>query len=308
MLGKLPSLQSQRTHFPIDHSTLEDMLRSVTTQSVPWLMGPLQEGWEWFAFTFQDQDQIGLSADEIEIMLKSSDQVTKTAYSRMLLNRGHRWAQFGDQKARFIASIPAIEPGTTSILDLGCGTGRHAVELAALGFDVVGIDYLDSLVQKARENAAHRQVMRVQFMVADCRQIDLGRHYDLVLCLYDVIGSYADERENIRIAENIAHHLRPGGMALISVMNMELTERRAKHRFSVAKEPDRLLSLRPSATMERTGDIFDPDYYMLDSETNVVYRKEQFTEGNALPAKLVVRDRRYRQHEIESIGSGSVSV
>ena len=40
------------TEFPIDHSTLPDMLAAVTTPSVPWLMGPIEEGWEWFAFTF----------------------------------------------------------------------------------------------------------------------------------------------------------------------------------------------------------------------------------------------------------------
>jgi 2-polyprenyl-3-methyl-5-hydroxy-6-metoxy-1,4-benzoquinol methylase/GNAT superfamily N-acetyltransferase len=289
------------TEFPIDHSTLDDMLQSVTRSDVPWKMGSLQEGWEWFAFTFQDQEQIGLSAEEIEIMLRSSDHVTKTAYSRMLLNRDHGWAQFGAQEAHFIASLPGMESRPASVLDVGCGTGRHATELAALGFDVTGIDYLDNLIQRARENALQRQLGGVQFRVADCRQIDLHQQYDLVLCLYDVIGSYADERENTRIADTLARHLRPGGYALISVMNLELTERRAKHVFSVSKNPDRLLSLRPSGTMEKTGDIFDPDHYMLDTETSIVYRKEQFTEGNALPAELVVRDRRYRQADIESL-------
>ena len=53
--------------------------------------------------------------------------------------------------------------------------------------------------------------------------------------------------------------------------------------------------------MEKTGDIFDPDHYMLDTETSIVYRKEQFAEGTTLPAELVVRDRRYRQQDIESL-------
>ena len=45
----------------------------------PWSMGPLQEGWEWFAFTFRDQQQIDLTRKEIEQMLLASDAVTKHA-------------------------------------------------------------------------------------------------------------------------------------------------------------------------------------------------------------------------------------
>jgi 2-polyprenyl-3-methyl-5-hydroxy-6-metoxy-1,4-benzoquinol methylase len=292
------------TDFHIDHSELCAMLEAVTSPSVPWPMGPIQEGWEWFAFTFHDQKEIDLAPEEIEIMLKSSDQVAKRAYSRMLLNKDHLWAQYSKPEAQFIASLDGVKP-EASILDFGCGTGRHALELAELGFDVTGIDYLDSLIDRAREEAARREPTRLHFSVADCRDIELGRQFDVVLCLYDVIGTYADEKENARIVANISRHLKPGGVALVSVMNLELTKNRAKHLFSIAKEPNKLLALKPSQTMERTGDIFDPDYYMLDTETNIVYRKEQFAEGTALPAELIVRDRRYRMNEIESLCGGA---
>jgi hypothetical protein len=160
---------------------------------------------------------------------------------------------------------------------------------------------LENLVKKARENAAERKLGRVQFEVADCRDIELGRQFDIVLCLYDVIGTYADEKQNMRIVANTTRHLKSGGTALISVMNLELTERRAKHTFSIAKDPSKLLTLKPSRTMERTGDVFDPDYYMLDNETKIVYRKEQFAEGSSLPTELIVRDRRYRKNDIEDL-------
>ena len=289
------------TAFPIDHSTLNAMLASVTTDSVPWLMGPLNEGWEWFAFTFRDQPMLSLAPEEIEDMLKSSDQVTKVAYSRMLLDKEHRWAQFGAMEAQFIASLPGISPDSTSVLDFGCGTGRHAIELAAMGYPVVGIDYLGNLIERAREAAHRKNLANVRFEIGDCRDVDLGRTFDLVVCLYDVIGTYAEQRENARILTNIASHLRSGGTALLSVMNLEVTQRRAKHFFSLAKEPDKLLGLKPSPTMEQTGNIFDPDHYMLDTETSVVYRKEQFSEGDSLPEELVVRDRRYSRVEIEEM-------
>lgn len=288
------------TQFPLEHSALSAMLRDVTKPSVPWCMGPIDEGWEWFAFTFHDQKEIDLAPEEIETMLKSSDQVAKRAYSRMLLNEGHRWAQHSRHEAQFIAAIDGVPPGA-SILDFGCGTGRHALELAEMGFDLTGIDYLDVLIERARKNATDKGFPQMQFAVADCRDADLGRQFNVVLCLYDVIGTYADDKENARIVANIARHLQPGGVAVLSVMNLELTARRAKHLFSIAKEPNKLLGLKPSQTMEKTGDIFDPDFYMLDAETNVVYRKEQFGAGTSLPAELIVRDRRYRTNDIEKL-------
>jgi hypothetical protein len=103
------------------------------------------------------------------------------------------------------------------------------------------------------------------------------------------------------ILENCARHLKPGGMLLISVMNFELTEHQAKHFFSLSEEPNKLANLRPSQTMETTGDVFNPDLYMIDRKTGVVYRKEQFAEGDELPAQLVIRDRRYRRAEIEGM-------
>lgn len=295
-----PEGSSIDTEFFLDHSTVEEKLKSVTASGVPWRLGPLNEGWEWFAFTFQNQEEIGLTPREIEDMLNTSDQVAKKAYSRMLLNKDHVWAQHDEVEAQFIASLCSLA-ASTSILDFGCGTGRHSVALASLGFKVSGVDYIGDFIERARQTAAKRKLADVRFEVGDCREIELGQVYDVVLCLYDVIGSYADDGENVRILQNVARHTKPGGTALLSVMNLELTERRAKHWFTIAREPNKLLSLKPSRTMEKTGNIFDPDYYMLDSETKIVYRKEQFGSGNSLPEEVIVRDRRYRKSEIEAM-------
>jgi hypothetical protein len=113
--------------------------------------------------------------------------------------------------------------------------------------------------------------------------------FDTVLRLYDVIGTYADEDENLAVLRSAAQHTNPGGFILLSVMNMELTERIARNWFSLATEPDKLLMLRPSTIMETTGNVFDPDFYLIDRETRIVYRKEQFTGGLGLPEELLVR-------------------
>jgi len=193
-----------------------------------------------------------------------------------------------------------LKPGDT-VLDIGCGNGRHVLELASLGFESTGVDYLPHLIHSAQEQARSKKIDPVHFIVADCRYLRVPRLFDAVICLYDVIGSYADDSDNRLIVEAIARHLKPGALALLSVMNFELTNSRAKHFFSLAEEPNRLLELKPSQTMEQTGDVFNPDFYMIDRETRVVYRKEQFAEGTELPVQLVVRDRRYTTKEIEDM-------
>jgi SAM-dependent methyltransferase len=128
--------------------------------------------------------------------------------------------------------------------------------------------------------------------------VELGRQFDGVILLYDVIGSYADDESNEAILENAARHLRTGGVLVFSVMSWSYTWKRAKHTASMTSNPGALMKVKPSAIMETSGDVFDPDHYLCDDETHLVYRREQFGPGNGLPSELVVRDRRYTDDEV----------
>jgi 2-polyprenyl-3-methyl-5-hydroxy-6-metoxy-1,4-benzoquinol methylase/GNAT superfamily N-acetyltransferase len=279
------------TEFLIDHTELPYMLEDVIKPETPWTLGELPEGWEWLAFTFREQQEIGLSETEIESMLQTSDAVAKYAYSRMRLDASHAWAKHTAAEVELIIRECRLKTGS-SVLDIGCGTGRHVLELAKHGVRSTGIDYLAEAVE------GHGHQPDVEFRLGDARDFSLGKTFDAVLCLYDVVGSFTDVADNERIISSVRQHLRPGGRALISVMNLDLTYRRARHRFSLRKKPNRLLELPASNTMEATGNVFNPDYYMIDEVTDIVYRKEQFTKGHELPVQLLVRDRRYRRADI----------
>lgn len=286
------------TKFFLDHSQLAGMLSAATSEEKPWKLGPLPEGWEWFAFTFHDQNQISLTRKEIGEMLAASDKLTRYAYSRMLVtNSTQSWATHQKAEAEFVIENCRLKPGT-SVLDLGCGQGRHTIELAKRGIHATGLDYISSFIDIARVQATTSGASLADFVVDDCRTAELGRTFDTVLCLYDVIGSYVDDGENLAIIRNIVRHTNQGGFVLLSVMNLELTERIAKNWFSLAAEPDRLLTLQPSAIMETTGNVFNPDFYLIDKDTKIVYRKEQFTRGQVLPEEILIRDRRYTEAQI----------
>jgi len=153
-------------------------------------------------------------------------------------------------------------------LDMGCGTGRHSLALAALGMNVTGVDYVTDCVRTATALATKDDLRNARFIEGDGRSINLGLEFDAVICLYDVIGSYADDGDNFKILQNCWRHLKLGGKLLLSVMNFELTEHQGKHFFSLESDSKPLSELKPSTTMEKTGNVFDPNFYLIDSGTS----------------------------------------
>lgn len=285
------------TEFYLDHSELPGMLSNASKER-EWRLGEIDEGEEWFAFTFRTQDEFPIGREELARVLADADKIAMQAYESMTLDKRHIWAQRTQIEVDLICSHVPLQ-SDSAILDFGCGIGRHALELARRGCSVVGVDFAPRLVERAQESANREGLAeKVRFIHADCRDIELDVTFDLGLCLYDVIGTFPDDRENERIAYNLSRHLKPGGHALTSVLNLALVESIAIQKVDISKRPFELLNLKPSATMEKTGQIFDPDYFILDPATSLVYRKEQFTANPQFPREVLVRDRRYRQAEI----------
>ena len=258
------------TEFYVDHSDVPEMIENVISDEAPWLLGELEEGWEWLAFTFRDQLPFELTEEEIDTILDTSDRVVRNAYKRMDVSEGnHIWAKNTKNEVDYIVKECGLKP------------------------------YIDKNIEVANTKKDLDNSNNTVFFLGDCRDISLNCQADAVICLYDVIGSFADDCENQRILNNLVKHLKPGGVALISVMNYELTLSQAKNKFKLSNNPDALLSLKPCNIMERSGNIFDPEYYLVDEETGLVYRREQFKRGRALPVELIVRDRRYKMETIK---------
>jgi 2-polyprenyl-3-methyl-5-hydroxy-6-metoxy-1,4-benzoquinol methylase len=280
------------TTFFIDHSNIPSMLQNVKVNT-EWKLGAIRDGWEWLAFTFRDQSQIEHSEKEIEHFLAHSDKYVQDAYRRMdLLSANQKWAKYTNDEVDFIIKECQLRQGD-AVLDLGCGTGRHSFALAQQGIDVTAVDYIDEHFNKYKGT----QQFNVRFFCDDSRYLTSipEQKFNAVICLYDVIGSYVSQEDNIKILRQIYNHLEKGGYAIISVMNYDAVPSEKIDDFSFEK----LQLLEPSQTMETTGDIFNSDLMLVDKESQVLYRKEQFERGeHLLPVELVVRDRRFRKNEI----------
>jgi ubiquinone/menaquinone biosynthesis C-methylase UbiE len=120
-----------------------------------------------------------------------------------------------DDEARFVADLL---PSDGSLLDIACGTGRHALEFAGMGYEVTGVDYNESLLERARESASSAG-REIEFVAADMRELELGRTFDAVTCLFDSIGYPATNDGVVAALASAARHLTPEGTFAVEFLH-----------------------------------------------------------------------------------------
>lgn len=258
-------------------------------------LGTIDDGCEWLAFTFQTQERIFNESQWNEMLNFSAEQLDD-AYSRMDMSH-HPWTKYAPEEVDYVIVHTNLKQGDR-VLDLGCGQGRHSVELAhRRKYEVIGVDLSDRLLNTAKKNAEKAGV-EVAFYRRDARDLSIAGMFDVIICLYDVIGSYRTESENLSIINSIYKKLKSGGRCVVSVMNMELTQHIATHKCHVRENANELTALPASEIMQSSGNIFKPEYFLLDEEDHLVYRKEQFHHDNYLSSEYVLADYRFTKNEI----------
>jgi SAM-dependent methyltransferase len=97
------------------------------------------------------------------------------------------------------------------ILDVGCGTGEHAIRLAQRGFRVVGVDRSEAMLKLARSKA-EKAAVEVRFELQDACRLNLGQRFDAVIAMFAVMSYQTTNAELASVCSGAAHHLRPGGV------------------------------------------------------------------------------------------------
>jgi len=123
-----------------------------------------------------------------------------------------------EREAQFIAESLQIPTGG-ALLDLACGYGRHAMELAAKSYKVTGLDLSLPLLIRAAD-AARRVGVNVNFIHGDMREMTFENEFDGAYCMFTSFG-YFDDDTNRKVAANLARAIKPGGKLLIDVVNRD---------------------------------------------------------------------------------------
>jgi SAM-dependent methyltransferase len=100
-----------------------------------------------------------------------------------------------------------------TVLDLGCGTGGHAIPLSQRGYGVVGVDRSRNML-----NLAKRKAIKIspdiapEFVTGDIQDIDLKKEFDAITCMFAVLSYQVSNAELHRTLQNARRHIRSGGV------------------------------------------------------------------------------------------------
>jgi SAM-dependent methyltransferase len=118
----------------------------------------------------------------------------------------------------FVESALSLAPGSR-VLDVGCGHGRHGLELARRGHFPFGVDLVPGFVERARAEAA-REGLDAEFVCADARTFVPPHVFDGAICLFDAFGFHDDAGQAL-VLDRCRDALRPGGRLLLDVRTRE---------------------------------------------------------------------------------------
>ena len=105
------------------------------------------------------------------------------------------------------------------LLDLACGTGSLSVELASLGYDVIGVDGSADMLSVAMQKAALRE-QDILFLRQDMTRLDLYGTIDVAVCALDSINHITDLRRVQRVFSKVSLFLEPGGIFIFDVNSL----------------------------------------------------------------------------------------
>jgi SAM-dependent methyltransferase len=106
--------------------------------------------------------------------------------------------------------------GPRRLLDLGCGTGNHAIPLARRGHVVAGVDRSAAMLAQARAKSADPPP---EFFQGDLRDLALGRRFDAALMMFAVLGYQHGNADLLAALGTVRRHLEPGGLFVFDVWN-----------------------------------------------------------------------------------------
>lgn len=181
------------------------------------------------------------------------------------------WRNFGSlmfnddtfaRGAREVQQLLALVGGEPhSVLDLGCGPGRHALPLADAGLNVTAVDTSPSLLEQLAEARGEREI---EIAEADMREFVRAEAYDLVVVMWTSFGYFTDEADHARVLDNVRTSLKPGGRLVLDLVGVEYLCRNLEPVHLTEYDDGRVLVERPDLTEHMTR--LENEWMLIDGD------------------------------------------
>lgn len=187
-----------------------------------------------------------------------------------------------EREVRFIHKALGLQKGAR-ILDLGCGFGRHTIELAQRDYAIAGLDASMPMLQRALAET-QRRGLKIKFVHGDMRELSFNAMFDAVFSWQTSFGFF-DDRTNVQVAQGIARALKPGGRFLIDVVNR-----------------DHIVSSMPTRTWWEGHECVFLEEVEFDNNFSVLHTKRSFIyEDGSPPREFSSFIRLYSLHELRQL-------
>jgi SAM-dependent methyltransferase len=156
-----------------------------------------------------------------------------------------------------------------AVLDLGCGTGAHAVRLAARGYEVTGVDLSEGMLSRARSRA-DAVGAAVELVQGDVRTVRLHRRFDAVVCMFAVLGYQTTDQDVLATLRTVREHLTSGGVFVFDVWYGPAVEAIGpSERAKVASTGDGELERQGSGILQPDAHLCTVHYRLIDRRPGV---------------------------------------
>jgi SAM-dependent methyltransferase len=163
----------------------------------------------------------------------------------------------------FILSILPVETGDR-FLDIGCGFGRHSIELARRGFNVLGFDPSAAMIAAAKDRSlAHGS--RPEFLQLRGEDLDVVNEFDAAICLFTTLGQVAGQKDNRNLLDSTCQALRPAGFLILEILQRDWAVNNLKpgERFGKGKNYTQVVR------------SYDPDHNIVTEKFTLVSPAEE---------------------------------
>ncbi|MCD6515743.1 MAG: class I SAM-dependent methyltransferase [Candidatus Odinarchaeota archaeon] len=194
------------------------------------------------------------------------------------------------------------EPVT--ILDLGCGTGTHAIKFAKAGFNVIGIDISESMIKRAVKKAKNENV-NIEFLVQDMRKINIPREIDCVVSFFGSFAYLLTDDDLKEFFNGLNKCLRKEGLLIIDLVNREGASRGHFLKWRLKEKGNKIVIRLSESELDEATGLIRGTYQFFVIENN--YLIDRFTENHIIRTytlddiRRILKENRYNVLGIYSL-------